>query len=745
MPKPRPKRPEERLSDAEFFDMCGLEWPAEILEIDFSVPGTGPVADAYLPDMGPGEAAVPCMLVDPETISERPFSDFTRASYSPGQWRRACLVDTPANAEIPIREPDGTPNRDAILSAPTDLANLSIPAPKKEGAARKLVRLHHEIGEDPPANLLDLAGLTAGPSSDLAYDDVELTRIAFGTEDEPADFTPDDRKSVVDLLPGDIVLLGSRAFTVERTKRKGNRLLFWVEGRPKPYSYGAHQTVFVRGAAARAASQVANMSREDLQGTVDPDSYDFAANPIGVAELLDDADVLLPWLDDEVEPVDGVDGVDAVDGVDFARRRWKKHILPVGAVRHGNRIINFTKDVLHNIKENSLRAFDQVPANLATEDNRHNEDPTRFAGEVKDFAIDDKGLHAIIETNDLGTEVLQNNPRVGTSPRFISNYIQQATGKAFGAIVRHVCITQDPHIPGLGSWEDAPADVALSNYSLSGLSGLAGAGAGVVDLTRAGWIQFGERGEQGGSDPGSQEGGQREAQSTRVVSAAQTTTTTGSEQREVTDVTDPIETPGTETPGAEASPNPIEGIDFSSLTPEQVQALITGYQADLTAAQSQNQSFETRLSELQYANREKDVNAELRDFANRGIPANALRKAKGILMEDSATEEVLVVDFTAGENGQVTPQDRKVTRANVVREIFEDIIAAGGATEMNSERGTGAARTDLSRNGVPPAHQALRERHESDYQSILKRVEGVTQSQVAAEPEPVPDGALPTV
>ncbi len=52
MSDPRPKDLSERLSDSAFFEMCGLRWPEDIEEIDFSVPGE-PGADLYLPGTNP--------------------------------------------------------------------------------------------------------------------------------------------------------------------------------------------------------------------------------------------------------------------------------------------------------------------------------------------------------------------------------------------------------------------------------------------------------------------------------------------------------------------------------------------------------------------------------------------------------------------------------------------------------------------------------------------------------------------
>src|SRR3989304_1468551 len=58
-------------------------------------------------------------------ISNRPWADFTEADYTPEQFCRAALIDLNPSGEpktkglckLPVREPDGTLNRNGVHSA----------------------------------------------------------------------------------------------------------------------------------------------------------------------------------------------------------------------------------------------------------------------------------------------------------------------------------------------------------------------------------------------------------------------------------------------------------------------------------------------------------------------------------------------------------------------------------------------------------------------------------------------------
>lgn len=102
------------------------------------------------------------------TISTKPWSDFKESDYDDAQWLRACLIDRGPDAgsakqrgSLPVREPDGTLNKNAVHSAAAALAGArggvkAAPELKKRAAAA-LVRLYAQLDEDPPESVTSLA------------------------------------------------------------------------------------------------------------------------------------------------------------------------------------------------------------------------------------------------------------------------------------------------------------------------------------------------------------------------------------------------------------------------------------------------------------------------------------------------------------------------------------------------------------------------------------------------------------
>lgn len=104
------------------------------------------------------------------SVSDKPWSNFSAADYSPQQWRRACLIDTgqgdPDNKgryKLPVREPDGTLNRNGCHAAASVLGGgrggVQASPEAKKAAARKLASLYRsQLNEDPPPSLTGVAG-----------------------------------------------------------------------------------------------------------------------------------------------------------------------------------------------------------------------------------------------------------------------------------------------------------------------------------------------------------------------------------------------------------------------------------------------------------------------------------------------------------------------------------------------------------------------------------------------------------
>jgi hypothetical protein len=101
-------------------------------------------------------------------ISDKPWSRFSESDYDLDQWYEACLIKPPkseytakAQAKLPVREPDGTLNRNAVHAAAAALAGarggVQASREDKRKAARALLRLYRELEEEPPESIKRIA------------------------------------------------------------------------------------------------------------------------------------------------------------------------------------------------------------------------------------------------------------------------------------------------------------------------------------------------------------------------------------------------------------------------------------------------------------------------------------------------------------------------------------------------------------------------------------------------------------
>lgn len=103
-------------------------------------------------------------------ISDRPWGSISESDYQDAdQFCAACLIDlnppgkekTKALCKLPVREPDGTINRNAVHAAAAALAGarggVQAPPDQKRKAARTLMRLYRLLDEEPPESLRRLA------------------------------------------------------------------------------------------------------------------------------------------------------------------------------------------------------------------------------------------------------------------------------------------------------------------------------------------------------------------------------------------------------------------------------------------------------------------------------------------------------------------------------------------------------------------------------------------------------------
>lgn len=100
-----------------------------------------------------------------EHISEKPWSDYTKADYTIEQWHAACLIHlhqgpptSKDQCKLPIKTPNGALNRNGVHAATAALHGartpLQAPPDQKAKAALALLRAYHQLGEKPPPSLV---------------------------------------------------------------------------------------------------------------------------------------------------------------------------------------------------------------------------------------------------------------------------------------------------------------------------------------------------------------------------------------------------------------------------------------------------------------------------------------------------------------------------------------------------------------------------------------------------------------
>lgn len=115
--------------------------------------------------------------IDVKAVVDRPW-DGSAARFTPEQYRRSCLIDTgegetdaKTRYKLPVREPNGDLNRNALGPAAGALAGArtamtGVSGEQKQRAARALIRLYGEADMDPPDNLRRMAGMEAAAMTD---------------------------------------------------------------------------------------------------------------------------------------------------------------------------------------------------------------------------------------------------------------------------------------------------------------------------------------------------------------------------------------------------------------------------------------------------------------------------------------------------------------------------------------------------------------------------------------------------
>lgn len=142
-----------------------------------------------------------------EAVSDKPWSDFPDSAFDDEQYARACILDRGEEAgtakqrySLPVREPDGTLNRNACHSAAAALAGgrdgVDATEEQKAAAARKLVALYTEaLDEDPPEALTELADTATTPTSSRPHVGEKAGRVLSAKNEA-------DLRTAADLIQG---------------------------------------------------------------------------------------------------------------------------------------------------------------------------------------------------------------------------------------------------------------------------------------------------------------------------------------------------------------------------------------------------------------------------------------------------------------------------------------------------------------------------------------------------------------
>ena len=104
----------------------------------------------------------------PQTISEKPWSDYSESDYTLEQWHDACLIHmhdsgdyTKSDCKLPVKTPDGTVNKNGVFAAASALAGgrggVDASPEQKTAAAKSLVTLYGKIGAKVPPSITQLA------------------------------------------------------------------------------------------------------------------------------------------------------------------------------------------------------------------------------------------------------------------------------------------------------------------------------------------------------------------------------------------------------------------------------------------------------------------------------------------------------------------------------------------------------------------------------------------------------------
>lgn len=151
-----------------------------------------------------------------------------------------------------------------------------------------------------------------------------------------------------------------------------------------------------------------------------------------------------------------------------SRLFWKQ-LLPLNqGINYQGRTLTFDRPYLTDLATAfTEKAYDLTPLVLADEDNRHNMDPARMRGEVRQVEVRDDGLYGLVDLSADAATLVAQHPSMGVSVRIVED-LERADGKRWPRALQHVLLTADPRVTGMGPW--AAVDLAADPTPVLDLS-----------------------------------------------------------------------------------------------------------------------------------------------------------------------------------------------------------------------------------------------------------------------------------
>lgn len=324
---------------------------------------------------------------------------------------------------------------------------------------------------------------------------------------------------------------------------------------------------------------------------------------------------------------------------------FKKQIVPLGSKVNANgKTIEFSKPVLQGIVDTfSKKPIDYCPFTLVNEKNKHTDDPERERGTVEDLSLESDGLYMIGRLDSRGQEIIQNNPNLGVSIRYVPEYPGD-DGTVHKHALLHVAGTPRPRLKGMKPW----SQVNLSQESEKEME--------VIDLTESEWELSAEL--HGNRETEEELKDEKKGGAQEGVSTEETSAQTKSDEKKVEEV---------------------------NLSAESVQEMI-----DLAvgeAVKSERERAQGEITALRMKTKVGEVERAVERFVDAGVPPFVANLAAPLLLENEPEgEAVKYMDLS-----EDTKTEKEASRYQLVTKILE---AWPKQVDLSEEDGTREGASD---------------------------------------------------